>query len=463
MNVLLITPENRFIRAFRRGQFNNFAQLTMPYLAGFVRPPHSVHIIDEYNQEIDYAFPAGLVGITCNTPNSTHVYSIADRFRARGCPVVLGGPHVTLLPEEASRHADSIVLGEAEETWPALLADAANGRLEPVYSSNQPATLHKLPLPRRGLRHGRGIFASTVIATRGCPHRCSFCDLRQIYSPEPRYRPVEEVIAEIRTIRSPYFSFWDDQLFMSPAYALRLFRELEGCRKRWAAMVTAASTANERLVAAAARAGCVCLFLGLESFSTESLALSHKSFNQVEEYTESVERIHRAGISVQAGIVFGFDGDTPTIFGKTLRGAAEAGIDGATVSILTPFPKTPLYEQLRKEGRLLTDDWSYYNGKTAVAFRPAQMSPETLWNGYMEFRRDFYAPPAICRRIVHSRVKPLQSFLLNAGYRRALSNSIPGRPIPPSRDATQSIKTQAAHPAIKTVLDHERYGVHTLL
>jgi radical SAM superfamily enzyme YgiQ (UPF0313 family) len=430
MNVLLITPENPFIRAFRRGQLNNFVQLSMPYLAAFVKPPHRVFHIDEHNQAIDFGLPVDLVGITCNTPNAAHVYQIAREFHRKGRAVVLGGPHVTLLPDEAREHADSIVIGEAEDTWPAVLADAANGRLEPVYRTNHPPSLKKIPLARRDLVRGSSMFASTVIATRGCPHRCNYCNLRQIYEPSLRFRPVGEVVAEIRTLRTSFFTFWDDQLFMNPEYARTLFKELESQKKRWAAMVTLSSACDDTLLRAASRAGCVCLFLGLESFSRESLAQANKSFNLVNSYNGSIARIHRNGIAVQAGLVFGFDGDDESVFDLTLHGAMEAGIDAATISILTPFPGTPLFGTLQGEGRLLTRDWSYYNGKTAVAFRPARMSPETLWNGYMRFRHAFYSPTRILQRISKSRVHPAQSLYLNWGYRRTISNRIPGNPIP---------------------------------
>ena len=430
MRILLITPENRFLKAFRRGQFNNFTQLTMPYLAGFVRGPHQVELVDEYNQTVDLDAPADLVGITCNTPNASHVYELADAFRRRGRLVVLGGPHATLLPEEAMPHADAVVVGEAERTWPRVITDASAGRLQSLYRDEQPPSLEGIPTARRDLVRGRGLLRNTIIATRGCPHRCSYCNLRQIYDPSLRFRPVEEVVAEVRTFRSPFFTFWDDQLFMDSGYAMKLFAALAGVGRRWAAMVTLASTRNERLLAAAARAGCSCLFLGLESFSSESLRLANKAFNVVESYEDGIARIHRHNITVQAGIVFGFDGDDPSTFEATLRGATRAGIDGATISILTPFPKTPIFEELQQAGRLLSSDWSYYNGKTSVAFRPARMSPEQLWEGYMWFRRQFFAPRCILERVRRSRVRPLQSIALNLGYRRTLANRIPGKPIP---------------------------------
>jgi radical SAM superfamily enzyme YgiQ (UPF0313 family) len=438
MRVLLITPENRFIKAFRRGQFNNFAQLTMPYLAGFVCWPHEVVLVDEYNQAVDLDAPADLMGINCNTPNANHVYDLADAFRRRGRLVVLGGPHATLLPDEAGHHADAVVVGEAERTWPLVLADAAAGRLRSLYRDEQPPSLEGLPHARRDLIHGRCLLGNTIIATRGCPHRCRYCNLRQIYNPKLRFRPVEEVVAEVRTFRSPFFTFWDDQLFMDAGYAMRLFAGLAGAGKRWAAMVTLASTRNERLLAAAARAGCACLFLGLESFSSESLRLANKAFNVMDSYEEGIARIHRQKITVQAGIVFGFDGDDESTFEATLRGATRAGIDGATVSILTPFPQTPIFEELQRAGRLLTLDWSYYNGKTAVAFRPARMSAQQLWEGYMWFRRQFFAPKCVLKRVRRSGVRCLQSIALNLGYRRSLANRIPGQPIPSARLGTPS-------------------------
>jgi len=186
------------------------------------------------------------------------------------------------------------------------------------------------------------------------------------------------------------------------------------------------------LLRAAAQTGCVCLFLGLESFSAESLRLANKAFNVVESYEEGIARIHRHRITVQAGIVFGFDGDDEGTFEATLKGATRVGLDGATVSILTPFPKTPIFEELQKSGRLLTRDWSYYNGKTAVTFRPARMSAEQLWEGYMWFRQRFFAPSCVLQRAWRSGVRPLQSVLLNLGYWRATYNHIPGHPVPKS-------------------------------
>jgi radical SAM superfamily enzyme YgiQ (UPF0313 family) len=402
----------------------------MAHLAAFVRPPHAVTLVDEYAQPVDLDAAADLVGITCNTPNASHVYRMADAFRARGRIVVLGGPHPTLVPDEARSHADALVIGEAETTWPRLIDDAARGRMQSEYRDPCAPSLDGLPRARRDLIRGRGPLASTVIATRGCPHRCNYCNLRQIYAPALRFRPVQEVAAEVRSLSSPLFAFWDDQLLMDRGYALRLFAAIEGSKRRWAAMATTASARDDRVLAAAARAGCACLFLGLESFSAQSLDLANKTFNAVDAYGDVVERIHAHGIAVQAGIVFGFDGDDETTFETTLAEATRIGIDGATVSILTPFPGTPLFNDLDRAGRLLTRDWSYYNGKTAVTFQPARMSPEALWNGYMRFRRRFFSRRCTLDRVRRSGVRPLQTLALNHGYASAIGNALPGWPIP---------------------------------
>ncbi|MDF1564645.1 MAG: radical SAM protein [Deltaproteobacteria bacterium] len=420
------------MKAFRRGQLNNFAQLTMPYLAGFVGPGHQVTLVDEYNDTVDLEGRWDLVAITCNTPNARHVYQLSAELRSRGSTVVLGGPHVSLLPDEAAEHADAIVVGEAEHTWPELLRDAERGRLARIYRSEEAPSLEGLPIARRDLIRRRPLLGCTIIATRGCPHRCRYCNLRQIYHDALRFRPVAEVVEEVRGFRSPFFAFWDDQLFMNRTYAQRLFQALEGLGRRWAAMVTPASAQDDQLLAAAARAGCSCLFLGLESISTGSLKGVGKGFNRVVDYGDIVGRIHRHGLLAQAGIVFGFDGDDPGIFERTLDEARRIGIDGATVSILTPFPGSPLFEELESEGRLLTHDWSYFNGKTAVTFRPRRMDPAQLWEGYRWFRRRFFSRREILRRCRRSGVSPLTSLALNWGYRRTLTSEIPGHPLPGS-------------------------------
>lgn len=316
--LLLVTPENAEINCFRAHQLNNFTQLTMPYLAGFVPAEFRIKLVDEYTQRVPFE-RFDIVAITVNTPNAPHVYQMTKRFRQLGSWVVLGGPHVTLLPEEAALHADTIVIGEAEETWPRFLKDFLSGKQKNIYRCDCPPSLQGLPIPRRDLVTGHRFTSGAVFSSRGCPHNCSYCCLKKIYHQEFRTRPVNEVIDDIRTIPNRHFVFWDDNFFADSTYAKNLLRALIPLKKKWAAQVTAHSCLDEELLSLAKRAGCVYLFIGLESFSEQGLKDANKLFNQVDQYGAIVNQLHRHGISIQAGIVFGFDSDTSEVFNHTLN------------------------------------------------------------------------------------------------------------------------------------------------
>lgn len=421
VKILLITPENQEIHLFRKRQVNNFTQITMPYLAGFIDESRfEITLVDEYNQPIPYESPFDLVAITVNTPNASHCYRMAERFRARGAKVVMGGPHVTLRPAEAAPHCDYLVLGEAEETWPRFLDDFHQGRPQARYVCPRAPVLRGLPIPRRDLIRRRYYTKGAVFATRGCPYSCAYCNLKQIYQDGFRTRPVPEVIADIRSMHNPYFVFWDDNFFGDTAYATTLMEALRGLRRRWAAQVSIDRCADAELLRLARAAGCLYLFIGLESFSKKGLASVGKGFNQVARYRQAIKLIHRHGISVQAGIMFGFDADTREVFADTLRACEMLGIDGVTVSVLTPLPGTRVHEEMKHQGRLLTENWEYYNGKTRVAFRPSQMTPEELFDGYMWFRRSFYSYRSIFKRMAVSRTNLLHNLLVNLGYKWSL-------------------------------------------
>ncbi|SHN73765.1 B12-binding domain-containing radical SAM protein [Desulfitobacterium chlororespirans] len=419
--LLMITPENSEINKFRAHQLNNFTQLTMPYLAGFVPKEYSIRLLDEYTEPILFE-KVDLVAITVNTPNAPHVYAISKRFRELGSWVALGGPHVTLNPEEAACHGDTIFVGEAEETWPEFLKDFLSGSMQKAYTSHHVPSLDGLPIPRRDLIVGHRFTSGAVFASRGCPHNCSYCSLKKIYHNEFRTRPVDEVIKDIGSMPNKYFVFWDDNFFADPVYTKALLKELARLNKRWAAQVTVYSCEDEELLSLAKSAGCLYLFLGLESFSEQGLRDANKNFNRVEEYGKVVNKLHRYGISIQAGIVFGFDSDTLEVFETTLEACNNIGVDGVTASILTPFPGTSIYEQYKKEGRLLDVDWDHYNGKTSVAYVPKGMSCKELLNGYNEFRGKFHSWRSIVKRISKSRVNIFYNLAMNYGYKRAYRN-----------------------------------------
>jgi radical SAM superfamily enzyme YgiQ (UPF0313 family) len=280
--------------------------------------------------------------------------------------------------------------------------------------------LNGLPIPRRDLIRRRHVTKGAVFATRGCPYHCSYCNLKQIYRDGFRTRPVPEVMADIQSMENRHFVFWDDNFFGDVDYATRLMVALKRLRRRWAAQVSIDRCADERLLRLARESGCVYLFIGLESFSEEGLASVNKGFNQAARYPEIIRLIHKHGICVQAGVIFGFDTDSKEVFAQTLRACESMGIDGVTVSLLTPLPGTRLYNEMKQAGRLAGDDWAGFNGKTRVAFQPKQMTPEELFAGYMWFRRQFYSCRSMFRRMAVSRTNLVYNLLVNLGYKWSL-------------------------------------------
>lgn len=422
--ILLITPENKEINKFRRKQFNNFIQITMPYLAAFIdESKYKITLIDEYNQKIPYKESFDLVAITVNTSNASHCYNISKVFREKGSKIVMGGPHSTLLPEEVKKNCDYIMIGEGELIWPEFLEDFYNGKAKKEYICKEVPNLNNIPIARRDLIYGRHFTKGAVISSRGCPYKCSYCNLKQIYCEPYRTRPVEEVIEEIKKIKSRYFVFWDDNFWGDTDYSKILLKELKKLNKRWAAQVTLERCKDEDLLKLAKEAGCVYLFVGIESFSKESLMSVNKGINNVDKYKSIIDKVHSNGICIQAGIIFGFDTDRKDVFKRTLDACNKLGIDGVTVSILTPLPKTPIYEQLKEEGRLLSEDWSYYNGKTRVAFIPKNMHPEELFDGYMWFRKEFYSFKSIFKRLKKSKTNIFYNLAMNLGYKISLGDT----------------------------------------
>ncbi|WP_353097336.1 radical SAM protein [Tissierella praeacuta] len=423
-SILLITPENREINKFRKRQFNNFIQITMPYLAGFIdEEKYNMTIIDEYNQRIPFEDKFDLIAITVNTSNASHCYDVATKFRKKGSKVVFGGPHATLVSHEAMKYSDYIIIGEAENTWPQFLEDFYENKAKKQYETQYETSLEGIPIPRRDLIKGRYFTKGAVFATRGCPYQCSYCNLKQIYFNSFRTRPIKEVIEDIKNINSRYFVFWDDNFLGDIEYAKKLMMELSKLNKKWAAQVTLERCEDEELLKIAKKSGCIYFFVGLESFSEISLASVNKTINNVDKYKRIIELIHKNGISIQAGIIFGFDTDTKDVFRKTLEACNDLGIDGVTASILTPLPKTPIYNQLKKENRLISMDWTYYNGKTRVAFKPKNMSPQELFDGYMWFRKEFYSMKSIVKRISASKTNIIYNFIVNLGYKFSLGGS----------------------------------------
>jgi radical SAM superfamily enzyme YgiQ (UPF0313 family) len=389
--LLLITASSPEIQRVRRSRVLNFQQITMPYLAAFVPPHWTVLHVDEAVEPVDLNKQADLVAITFHTPSAPHAYDLAASFRQCGITVVLGGPHVTLIPDEAQAHADVIFIGEAESHWPRFLAEFETGHYAKRYSCLEPPDLNHAPTSRQDLFHRRDHTAGVLFATRGCAFRCDFCTVAVMYQSQVRKRPVEAVVEECASFHGKVIILWDDNIAGDIKYAKALFRALAPQRKWWSSQASIHAAKDDEFLELAARSGCKQLFIGLESVSQASLNEVSKAFNHVDEYALAIERIHSHGMSVQAGIVFGFDHDTESVFEETLDFLEASGVQNATFNILTPFPGTRLFGRLEAEGRILTRDWSKYNGRADVVFRPRHMSPEALLAGYKYAQARFYS------------------------------------------------------------------------
>ena len=388
----------------------------MPYLAARVPPGWEVIHVDEEAEAIDWTLDADVVGLTFHTPSAVHAYEIASRFRARGSCVVMGGPHVTLLPEEARLHADVVFIGEAEGLWEEFLEGFEAGSYRSVYQQTSAPSLENIPMARKDLFHRHDHTNGVLFATRGCPSQCDFCAIAVMYPHKLRTRPIPEVVAEYASFKGKVIIFWDDNLAGDMRYAKVLFRALAPHGKWWSSQASLQAGRDDEFLEAAAQSGCKQLFLGLESISQHSLVEVNKKVNRVEEYVRIIERIHAHGIAVQAGIVFGFDHDTPEIFKSTLDFLEAAGVENATFNILTPFPGTPLFQRLEAEGRILTRDWRKYNGREDVVYQPRQMSRAELLAGFRYANTRFYSLPSIAKRFSRSSVQFWWALPLNLAY-----------------------------------------------
>lgn len=426
------------LRVGRRWMSLREAPLTLTTLAALVPPELDVdcQLIDESVEPLPDGQGAhgwDLVGISCLTGTAPRAYALADQFRNKGIPVVLGGVHVTLLPAEAAGHADSIVTGFAEEAWPQLLRDFSVGRLAPRYDGGHPA-LAGLRTPRRDLqRRGAYIMPNTVFATRGCRGGCDFCSV-----PAARFgwgtRPVQDVAREVAALRGRRFAFNDVNLTDDRDYALKLFRELAPLRKKWGGLATTRVADDPELLTALKRAGCVYLLLGFESVTGEGLAAMGKSFNQVEHYRRTVERLHAHGITVQGCFIFGLDTDTPAVFDATTRMVQNLGVDIPRYAVYTPYPGTKAFQRLESDGRLLHRNWEYYDTQHVV-FEPAGMSPRDLDAGFVDAYRRTFSMRAILGRVSRT-PHPLVTLTGNVAYRRYIARLRRERAVKPIQSNT---------------------------
>ncbi len=406
--------------------------LALPLLAGLTPPDVEVRLIDENVEPIDTDATADWVAITCMTASAPRAYAIADAFRQRGIPVVMGGIHPTVLPEEAAAHADAVVIGEAEPVWPEVLADLAAGSLRPRYTPTGYSDLVGLPLPRRDLLQAeRYLTTNTVQTARGCPNACSFCTVSTVSGRQYRFRPVPEVVEEVRSLSGGWVGFVDDNIAGHARRAKELFEALIPLKRRWIGQADLTMARDPELLSLAARSGCQAMFIGLESLLEENLRAVHKAPNLGTDMAKAIGTIHKAGIEIIGSFVLGLDGDNRDVFARTVEFAQRHKLVAAQFAVLTPFPGTAMRQKLEDEQRILDHDWSHYT-MSNVVFRPRQMTDLELREGQRYVYGRFYSMPSILRRSFTVRRKLLARLLVNLSYRginrgKGMHDRLPGQ------------------------------------
>jgi len=340
-----------------------------------------------------------VVGITVHLTFAERAYELARWYRARGAKVVMGGLHVGSCPQEVARHADSIVSGEGCAVWPRVLADAERGELQETYHGDFSRPYRDAPPPRRTVLDHRAFLTTTsLVATRGCSNRCDFCYLstRDQHMPY-RVRSPRQVVDEIRADGQPYAVFLDNNLSSDPEYLRQLCDALRPLGVIWSAAVTLEVTDDPSLVRLMALSGCTGVFVGFESLSDDNLTATRKRTPRVRDFARRVEVFHDSGIQVNGSFVLGFDHDRQDVFAKTADWIEEQRLECATFHILTPYPGTPLFERMDREGRLLHRDWGRYDTAHTV-FQPRHLSPEELEQGYAWCYERVFSSASIWRR-----------------------------------------------------------------
>ncbi|MEE8372333.1 MAG: radical SAM protein, partial [Dehalococcoidia bacterium] len=373
--------------------------LGLAMVAALTPPEVDVSLVDENITPIDFYEEPDLVGITAMTITAQRAYEIADTFRARGVKVVLGGIHPSVMEEEASRHSDAVVIGEAEGIWPGLIEDFKAQKLQRVYRQPERPSLLGLPVPRRDLfTPGAYVARHTVSTSRGCPYSCSFCSVTSFFGHTYRCRPVEEVITEVEALEDRRFVFFvDDNIVGNPKFAKELFRALIPYKIKWIGQASVTIARDDELLRLAAASGCIYLAIGFESLTAASLAAVGKKINVADEYENVVKKIHSHGIAVHGLFIVGLDEDDEGIFQRTVRFSQRVRLESAQFAWPVPYPGTALHESLDKAGRILTKDWSQYDSN--VVFEPNKMSRETLQKGRDWARCELYGLRSIWGRV----------------------------------------------------------------
>jgi radical SAM superfamily enzyme YgiQ (UPF0313 family) len=366
--------------------------------AAIPRDQYEVVLTDENIEAIDFNLKADLVGISAMTSYVNRGYEIADQFRTKGVPVVMGGVHPSFMPQEALKHCDAVVIGEVELVIDRLLDDLRHESMRGLYKSDVLHPMVGMPMPRYDLlKKNRYVNRTFVQTSRGCHQGCTFCAEPLMNGLKFRYRPVDEVVREMENCGSRFISINDADFFGTPARPKEVMRALKGRGFRWQAGVTSKLAHDDEMLELAAASGCTMLSIGFESISRATLKSVHKHVNRPETFAALVEKVHSYGIMVFGLFMFGFDGDDRSVFEETVRFNRESDYDACAYSVLTPYPGTLTWYEMKKANRIISFDWNKYD-QGQVVYRPAQMSGDELRLGQAQAYRTFYALSSIAGR-----------------------------------------------------------------
>ena len=399
MKILLISPASgNWKKISSRKIFNGrtfrFSMLSLLTVAKLSPADAEITLVDEQIEEIPMNDCYDLVGITCMTATALRAFELCAYFKTRHIPTVLGGFFPSLNPQAALEHADAVVVGPAFQAWPRLCADLQQGTLEKIYYGNPAGQVPSI-LPRHMIQPNNYSTPNATYATMGCKNKCKFCSISAVYQANHYTRPIDDVVREIASFDTKFFMFVDDNLTQDRDYALQLLDQLASLKKHWITQASIEIAEDEELLDKLEKAGCVGVFIGLESFNAHTLNETEKGFNAPEEYRRAVKTLHRHGMFVQSGVIFGFDDDTVDVFETTLKMIERIGIDAIQVAVLTPLPGTKLHEEMKD--RIIDTNYEHYDYRHVV-FRPKQMKAKQLQAGADWVIRKYYTPWRILKR-----------------------------------------------------------------
>jgi radical SAM superfamily enzyme YgiQ (UPF0313 family) len=434
-------------------KYSLFPPLGLATLASFLDPDLEIALQDEHVEKLDLDDDPDLVVIQVYITNAYRAYQIADRYRARGSYVLLGGLHVTSLPEEAAAHADTIFLGPGEASFPEFLRDLAEGTPKRRYASSTRTLEGLAPIRRDLIRRPRYLVPNSIVVSRGCPHHCTFCYKDAFFEGGRSFytQKVDDALAEIARLPGRHLYFLDDHLLGNSRFARDFFRGMRGMGRVFQGAATVDSILRDDLIEEAAAAGLRSLFVGFETLSPDGLAGAGKRQNLGRSYREVVRRLDSLGIMINGSFVFGLDGDEADVFARTVEWAVESGITTATFHILTPYPGTALFAEMAARKRIETRNWDLYDTRHVV-YRPSRLSPRELKRGYDWAYEAFYRWGSILEAAsAHRSAKhALKHFFYSAGWKkfeRAWGLVIRIRQLAQMRPLLETVLAPVASPA----------------